>query len=1709
MITKEQTIDLLGILATASITAVGFAIGGSIGPAVIGPAVVGAIGVNLSSTLIQNGGVVLKERWLSSDNGILNQDIQRALARAFIRALKYVETAYFERGQANALPKDAQASIKALFRELKDQAQGIFLKSFDEVVAEQKARERRLQLFFKRTSAQPQDPSLRPPEKLTVQQELEKYLYGTPEEAKETLWQRIDEKGFLSTYDEDFRDFFRKNLLNTINLCFAEELNTDNKESNRAWRAFQRLLLEGIRTDVQSIQASQGVIQETLKKLDTVQSQLQQLQNVVDSRTPDEPFQTEMEQVLREMWAEMQDLAQSIQRTEQQMAEAAALLNQLVVLAEGHFIKEGEVVRYYRRQHDVDLLNELYGEGYFVGREQDIKKLTDFMPLGGYWLVTAPAGSGKSTLMAYWLRSLAQQNGICYHFFNTQRHINDFTSFMACLCEQLLHVHGINGQVRESEPTLLRSMITVTLLMAHTSSLVVIIDGLDEARDPAYPNQFAFPKGFFPKKLGEGIMVIFTVRTTDGVATAEQLSRQLNLTLEHFPLPELSVTAVQDLLKQSGNELLRAKANDLDFAKRLREKTGGLAIYLRYLVEELADSTDERDWDQTIIGLPEGFKQFVMQAVQAVNGYPAWRDALRYLALAKGRMSNRDLLSLTDLSHNPLQPEDLVAVPWSVQRWLSRQERGWSFQHTSIAEAYAEGYMRDKLDKQFLQHLFDYCAVWRQHKSLYALQYYALHLQDEERFDELFALARDDAFQQEQKRTFPEDPDLSLTTVELALVAAAKMDSTREMAEFILTYLRRKVAITQESPVDALQGKHAEPPLSTSPFPSKVEQAGALADLYGIELSALWHFLLVWELKDAGRNEEMQLALKRLLAKEGTVRLSLWKGDCAAVILSHLFEQEDPTPLIQGKMLLDHDAQRSLCEQLSTYRHFALASQLAGEIGDGQLRVEALCEITVEQAKVGEWEDANNTFTKVLRVLDEIEDPQSQVTALATFALFQTQLEKKEVVQVILSESLAALEMIKESDQKATVHATLAGACIQMHETQAARKNIVIALRMARKVEDPERRFALMKSIAYQLRRGERGTWRDVDMWTSPRTAQEFEQGSRDVAREVIAEVKAKTGQLTSALRLAHKIELLLDRVQALVTIADTWRQDNGQERAATILAEAFDDALKIKDELEQEFALEILTKVYAVWGKFEDALKTAQRMEEGWGQSNALQIIAEAYAQVGDVTNAMHIAEKIEQGEYQAQALIMIGKAQVKHGTMQVARRTFAQALQTAQIANWQPSYAQALGMIASSLATTKDFERAFQIARSIPRKPHRAHALQAIAQMQANVKDYEAARKTAQEIDPEFKELVQGVLEAIASNQAQAKEFEAVAITLQAIEDVGHRSHVMEKISLAYASGGEYSDALRIAKGIEDLFVRANTLGTIAIMQSQSGANQDAQATFAETFHVIQDIEDLFTRANAQRLLAEAYAVIGDFDSAFQIGWSIKANFIQQKALVVIASTQVEQAQFEAAVQTSIKLLKMGYLPLGDGSLYDSYSGTLPIDMLVYLGVNALIAQVQQAEDVQASLTATEADQTLKELFKKPVNAVKVFSCNARVLAFLEYEKDAEDSFATALQTAKEIEDIGERAAAFSTIAKAQIRAGFGREAIQTTALIEAKRADYLVEIAAELLKANDIENFKRLLVPCANYPETAYKMCGFLSQAYPEQSMAIAEAIREGNG
>jgi len=286
MITKEQVLNFSGILATASITGLGFAIGGTIGAAVMA-----GIGINLWSNIIHNGAAKLKERWLYSNNGVLNHDIQQAVVRAYIKALIHLEAEYFNLGEANALPKNEKASIKRLLKELREYAPEVFIASLEKTIKEN---------------------------------EVKDYLYQESETATNILWARIDATNLLFTYGDHFRDFFRRNVLDEVQYWFGEELKTDSIECNKAWRAFQRMLLEGIQADVKAVQASQELIHQDLQTLELLGNRLDELKDTIDHRLPDEPFQQGLEKAISEIRAVLLDVADTTQRTELKVDAIAA-----------------------------------------------------------------------------------------------------------------------------------------------------------------------------------------------------------------------------------------------------------------------------------------------------------------------------------------------------------------------------------------------------------------------------------------------------------------------------------------------------------------------------------------------------------------------------------------------------------------------------------------------------------------------------------------------------------------------------------------------------------------------------------------------------------------------------------------------------------------------------------------------------------------------------------------------------------------------------------------------------------------------------------------------------------------------------------------------------------------------------------------------------------------------------------------------------------------------------------------------------------------------------------------------------------------------------------------------------------------------------------------------------------------------------------------
>src|SRR5437762_1379020 len=83
--------------------------------------------------------------------------------------------------------------------------------------------------FFCDLKQQAQDIFASSLERAAKEQDVRAYLLATQEVAADKLWRQIDGDNLLSTYNEDFKNFLRRNLLDKVQDQFNEELKTDNR----------------------------------------------------------------------------------------------------------------------------------------------------------------------------------------------------------------------------------------------------------------------------------------------------------------------------------------------------------------------------------------------------------------------------------------------------------------------------------------------------------------------------------------------------------------------------------------------------------------------------------------------------------------------------------------------------------------------------------------------------------------------------------------------------------------------------------------------------------------------------------------------------------------------------------------------------------------------------------------------------------------------------------------------------------------------------------------------------------------------------------------------------------------------------------------------------------------------------------------------------------------------------------------------------------------------------------------------------------------------------------------------------------------------------------------------------------------------------------------------------------------------------------------
>jgi hypothetical protein len=613
----------------------------------------------------------------------------------------------------------------------------------------------------------------------------------------------------------------------------------------------------------------------------------------------------------------------------------------------------------------------------FVGRADDLERLDRLREAGaGLVVVTAPAGSGKSALLAHWIRSLQRTDAfVAYHVFRQGDEVSgSITNALRNLVRQLCVYFERPDETIPDERASLRELLRGLVLQEQRDDqrepLVLVIDALDEA-DGIFDSPFHPPLP--DQALPPNTLVVVSARAEAGEEPRPYLERWTTGS-EELPLPSLDRADIARWLSAVPPGVHDIEADD-PLVLAIEERTDGLPLFLRHLVEDIAHAEPGTDLLALIAAMPTGFTEYVGEqwprVAAAVGDHREAEQLFGLLVVAVGPLTATELKALTGIS--VLRLENL---PWQVERWFSiRRDPAvglrYRFAHPLLADAFEQRLGTDAVDAR--ERLVAWCGEWHEHKSAYALRHLADHLAELARDgqgnarEELYSLARDEDLVATQLESLPDEPELPLRTLHQAIRAAADADDVPTLADFVLLHARRLDQLRLRSPLRALRD-------------SGLETALALADrLYDSETSSLWHLLLAWELMDAGSDEDALTVLRRITGRGQSVPLHAGRILLVAVLVVPLIQAVPPLFDELVARLLPDDDGRDLLRQILLALAVPAASMSRTGGRAGWLVAPSLLPAALRQPSAL---DAQDLLTQARKVGMQIRDPATRVAGL-------------------------------------------------------------------------------------------------------------------------------------------------------------------------------------------------------------------------------------------------------------------------------------------------------------------------------------------------------------------------------------------------------------------------------------------------------------------------------------------------------------------------------------------------------------------------------------------------------------------------------------------------------------------------------------------------------------------------------------------------------
>ena len=341
----------------------------------------------------------------------------------------------------------------------------------------------------------------------------------------------------------------------------------------------------------------------------------------------------------------------------------------------------------------------------FGGRDSEFRQLDEWLqdPKTRTAILVAPAGRGKSALLARWSAKVTAENKAQAALvpvsirFNTAQKVR-FAPLLGARLRYLL-----DGSARKldlnSEPDEWLAEVGQHLREDRPESqnpYLVVIDGLDEATDWRPGKDFALPP-----RMGRGFKVLVSARTLafdrGSKEWLERLGWDTSTTI--IDLPPLSYAGVEDVLRSMGGALSHIFSNPALVAQLTRLSEGDPLLVTLYVEALLGSDSRLSFLNPTDLS----------QLASGIGGYfeAWWRDQRRQWGQASPlrEVAVQTLLNLLSCALGPLTRDDLVEVaPDSLNAWtlqvalepLSRfvigdgNGQGFVFTHPRLSQHFRE-----------------------------------------------------------------------------------------------------------------------------------------------------------------------------------------------------------------------------------------------------------------------------------------------------------------------------------------------------------------------------------------------------------------------------------------------------------------------------------------------------------------------------------------------------------------------------------------------------------------------------------------------------------------------------------------------------------------------------------------------------------------------------------------------------------------------------------------------------------------------------------------------------------------------------------------------------------------------------------------------------------------------------------------------------------